>query len=565
MPRVRTEAWLFHVLMLGFILATRLVYTPIRRLSADNGWHFQFAQDVLAWRPIYWSAVDANRMFPDLLFGILAALMPGGADFQTWTYWFYAIVFIATYLSLIALATVLFDEIRERRAFLVVTVLALWLVVLATPFWGGWIFDPGNHGTGLPVCILCLALAIAMFRRGAVNWKRGMALVALASLVVASNRFLLVGFLCPMLAAVLLAGAAQAWTASRRATTPRPLWREPFLVLATVIAMAGLLGYLGWMAESTLSWHRLVQKAPLPPWPASIPTWFMERLQHESAEYAGASQRNWEIPYAIVFLAIVALFGAWASRTLVAGTEPHSARVGRGFFGLAVTLCIVFGALFVTFIASEEGDWHYRFLTVPLALAVVFFAGLWARMPVLTVNPSMAAMLGGLAVIGLTQIETLVKPHPIAVENAAFQKAVDDLVHRLSSHSSERPLKGISEYWLANDINLRTREIQFEVATHDTMELRFYNNNAQRYCQGGQFFVLRDANRDEPRMSAILAKLGPPKSTETINMVAYPKVEILYYDPDHIEDRLLKEARQSAAARFPDFQCRTRAAQSRRP
>ncbi|CAA9321970.1 MAG: hypothetical protein AVDCRST_MAG90-1055, partial [uncultured Microvirga sp.] len=83
-PASRTDrhAWAetltVHATLLVFMLGALLVQVPTRGISADNSWHFRLARDILAGIPVYWSAVDANRLFPDLLYSIGAMLLPSG-------------------------------------------------------------------------------------------------------------------------------------------------------------------------------------------------------------------------------------------------------------------------------------------------------------------------------------------------------------------------------------------------------------------------------------------------------------------------------------------------------
>lgn len=152
------ESVAFHALIVVFILATQIIYTPARDLGPDNTWHYRLARDIVQGVPVFQAGLDGNRLFPDLLFVVASYVLSGGSLFTQWLPSFYCLFFLSVYLSLVAVAPTLYEHVTERRAFVLLSVVGLWLFELVAPFWPRWIFDPGNHGTGLPVAFLCLAL-----------------------------------------------------------------------------------------------------------------------------------------------------------------------------------------------------------------------------------------------------------------------------------------------------------------------------------------------------------------------------------------------------------------------
>lgn len=202
--RLEVRAIAFYAALVLALVAGQIIYTPARFLNPDNMWHFRFARDLATGRDIFWSAIDANRLFPDLVFSRVALALPGGGNFGTWIFWFYLLVVLSLSLSIYALSRGFHDSEPARRTFLVTMAGTISVFLLAFPFWDRWFLDPGNHGTALPVCFACLALLFTANRRKLLSPPAGLAFLLGAALVVGSNRYLLIVFVTPLFAALLL-------------------------------------------------------------------------------------------------------------------------------------------------------------------------------------------------------------------------------------------------------------------------------------------------------------------------------------------------------------------------
>lgn len=95
--------------------------------------------------------------------------------------------------------------------------------------------------------------------------------------------------------------------------------------------------------------------------------------------------------------------------------------------------------------------------------------------------------------LGLAATMSELRKGPVVEQNQAFERALSDLLLRLGEHASEGPLRGFSEYWLANDINARSTELHLSTVDVDDLKHRLFLNNAHEVCAGGEFFVLYDA------------------------------------------------------------------------
>lgn len=570
----RYEAAAFHLCLIGVVIAAQVIVAPSRYLAADNTWHFQFARDVVAGVPVYWSAVDANRLFPDLLFSMIACLLPNGTSFATWTVYFYGLVAVACYLGIDALSRMLFESDRDKRVGTVFMVFGLLLFMLFVPFWDVWLIEPGNHGAGLPVCFVSLALLLHIRQT---EWApAGVAalFIALASAVAASNRYLIVAFLLPLIAAAALAypcellgrNPAAAVGAERRGGS----WRKHrYLLVAVIVAITAAYGYIGWAWLGSLSWHKVVQLGGMPELPKSdYLDWAGQRLDRVATEL-GASTRElwtapiggaWGAPIGVgVLLATVPAAALAFARRIARRRQLSNGEENRFFFALFAGASAAATLGFVTFLTEGSGSWQFRFLAVSVAFAVVFFCSLLvlpsARLPRAYTGPWVAAAVLGVALLALSGLVSASRKGPIAAEEAGFASAIAELETRLRTHSSALPMRGLSEYWIANDVTSRSNILQIETMEPEKGQFRFYNDNAEHLCHNEFFFVLQDAAKDEPRMAALVDALGKPTSTESIDLARFPKVKILYYDPKILADRIIQEARRTAVRLFPTFGC----------
>ena len=556
----RYDGLILHGLIVLFIIAAQFVYTPAQDLEPDNTWHYRFAREILTGENIYWAGIDANRLFPDLIFALIAYVASGGAAFEQWAPYFYVVLFLAIYLSLIGLAATLFEDALERRAFLLISMVGLWAFEIGSPFWARHIFDPGNHGTGLPVAFGCLALLFWMINNRRFNAPVAAGLVLAGSLLVGANRFLLIGFILPLLAALFLLFASR-WVARpagqrgvRSVLSDHDL-RLLLLLLCTVVA-AGLGGLLAYKVFGSLNWHKAVTQHSTQTLENPSASWLAQQFKRELQDFqqyysyrtkhlvVGPALMLWTIPVSVILL-----------RSLRA--VPHPGMSGnQAVFGLVAATASILAVLFLVFGWSSYGDWRYRFFAMPLAYAVVLVCMLLVRPWVDSARgPALAA--GTLAaMLGLTVHFSLERQPQEAVINNQFHRDVEGLKQVLAKHGATKPWRGLSEYWLAIDVTART-DLPVDVVQPRTMLFGAYNNSVGHLCRGGYSLVLRPHERD-PKRDAIIAALGEPRATENVEIEGPGKVEVLIYEPAVLEARFTQPSKDLVArAIFPNFRCRS--------
>lgn len=543
--------------MACFLVAVQVIYLPAHPFIADNTWHFQLARQIVEHGQVFWSAVDANRLFPDLMFGILAFVLPGGDSYPIWLYYYAGVLIVSLYASLVALASTLYEEHGERRCFLLAASSLLWLLVLASPFWDRWIFTPGNHGSGLPVCFASLAIALRMNGNRRVTLLGACGFVLAATLVMASNRYLLICLLLPFLIAVPVVALVR----FRTRTTNRGL---PFTgrasgSLASLIALtaiSAISGYLTWRIVGALPWHRTVALGRTPVLPSShYLGWLKSRFGKELLELGGALGQSWDITlgFAVVLATIPAAL--FLLRRLASEPQPTGLVENRTIFGLTAAFSGLLSGAFILIMVDDAGDWHYRFLTVPVILAVVLLASLPVRWQPFA-GPgrrTAAAMAVPLLLLALTAYASDIRKRIYAPEERALEQSVRQLAQVIESRSPGYA-RGLSDYWRANDVSARSNSLR--VATVDeTGRFFFYNNDASDVCNHDYSFILHDLRRDLPRRDAIVSRLGEPDRVAQVELGRYGDIEILYYDPGVLDREILDPAKQAAAELFPTLKC----------
>ena len=549
----------FHALIILFIIATQFLYTPTRDLGPDNTWHYRFARDIVDGVPIYWAGLDGNRLFPDLLFALVAYVLSGRALFEGWLPFFYALFFLALYGSLVALAPTLYESVRERRTFVLLSVAALWAFELAAPFWPRWYFDPGNHGTGLPVAFLCLALAFRMNEKRRFDWGTAAIFVLAASLLVGSNRFLLIAFVIPLLVAlvVLLAARGSAGRIAQRQaafTLPRP-GSAPLPALIGLVVLAAAGSYLGYRLLSTLSWHKGTTYMGVSLLNNMSLSWAVRKLGTELADirtYFFQMTRQVAVGPALILATIPASLVLFV-RAVRQG-PPSAYEENRLVLGL---MSAGSGALSIGFVIwgwNEGSEWRYRYLAMAVAFAAVFLASLPVRRAAALPGRAWLAAASLLVLLGLTFVPAFHREAYVRAErNEKFLRQVGELRHWLAAHTSKTPPRGFGEYWAVMDVSARTR-LRIDLLDENQPRFKFYNNNAGSLCRGGYSFILRKMGPDQPKRSMIVAALGEPRVTREMEPEGHQQIEIMVYDPELIE-RLTEESKKEAARLFPGFSC----------
>lgn len=541
-----------HGLVLAVVVATQIIFTPAHDPSADATWHYRLALDLLHGRPIYWFGVDANRFFPDLLFTLLGLVITGGGRFTTWLYAFYAIQFVATYLALYALASAVTRDARERLSLCVLGIAGLLLLTTLSSYWCGWFLEPGGHGTGLSACLAVVALALGLNRAPRLNVAGALLLVGAGALLIASNRYLLVGLFLPLLIAF---GAAALRRRLGRGGAGKEGARGPILAVLGCLVAAMVLGALAWRAMEHLSWYRVTGGGsfppidPLNPWP-----WLRQQVVKTVVDLNVTGGEPRQIRYGLVLLFAAGLTASLTALGIVRRGRPGEAaetRLVLALFTAAAALCAV---AFVLVMAVETGPYRYRYLTVPLGFGVVYLAARLAGLPLLTRGGQgwIAAVLVALLATALFRLS---ERQGTAEGNRALDRGVVRLEQALRARSPATPLKGFADYWMAHDVTVRSSLVHLLSMKVDEPRVTPYNNNAAELCGEGFFFVLHDRHRDEPRRSTIVGGLGEPQAVESVSVGRYAEVDILYYDPRTLRERLIEPSRDEARRLFPRFRC----------
>src|SRR5262245_31169546 len=102
-PNLKPElkaSFLYGLVLLSLALSEAML-ARTHSLNADNTWHFKWASDIVHANPIFWFGADANRIFPDLVFSLIAVALPGGQFYDVWVIYFFCIAGVSFGLSVI--------------------------------------------------------------------------------------------------------------------------------------------------------------------------------------------------------------------------------------------------------------------------------------------------------------------------------------------------------------------------------------------------------------------------------------------------------------------------------
>lgn len=568
---------LFHASLALALVATQVIYAPARWINSDNNWHFRLARDVVASVPVYWSGVDANRLFPDLLFSIVAIVLPWGSQFTVWLLYYYSIYVIVLYGSVCYLSNALFTSVTERRYFVLFSISALSLFLWAAPFWDNWLVIPGNHGGALPACILALALLLTTDREARFSWWRAALFIVLATATIASNRLLLIAFFVPLGLALLLVWAVERVGSpilADQGGDSRPAFSGPRLLsLATLVGIGSAAGLTAWRVVSDLAWHKLVAHGDTPKYPTPpYLDWLAMRLETTRAALAATpGEVGWDVWVGLGLLSLTVPAGVLAFAGFLRGKPLASHRQGRLILiaccGGAAALTLIF--VLITINLTGAWAWQFRYLTIPAMVAILALASLAVprrpdparRQPWLTVGVVMLMVASAtIAAAGRSPV--------LVAEEKAFVPALRRLEELVRSHSpSPDPvLRGFSEYWVANRITARSTALHVDTLEPEKARFRLYNNNAVNLCRKGHFFVVQDIGNNQPGTSMLMKEFGEPIAREVFEIPwAWPvngvlslvskSVLVLIFDPAVVEARILEPSREEAARLFPSFRC----------
>lgn len=542
------EPVMAHLWLIAALYAGQFLSASSRMMIADNNWHFRLARDIVERQPVWWAAVDGNRLFPDLPFSIVAAALPGGTVYSTWLIYYGAIYFVALYLSVLALAHALSLDRTDKYRFLLTFVVMATIYPAFLPYWGRWIFDPGNHGGGAPVAILCIALILGMINRDRLSFLSANVFLIAGSLLVGSNRYLLIAFIAPLVVAVLALLIKRAFHKERLS---RAIAALPVLIL-----MTGVGGYLCWRFFSTMSWHVMLWPGGFPVLPSSdYLGWVGGRFQKEVVELARAQPYDWDIRIGIVCL--IGFVGytvmVWA-RLLRRKTSPQL----DAYAALAATASAsgLAAILFLFFMVEDIGGWRYRYLAFPTLLGLVFVSLTVSRaLPWPRAKIIQPVILAGLVVVsaGLAYAHRLVGN----MTEAVMQGQVDMVERMVSSRLKSPRYFGLAEYWIAADFSARSKRMRLGFLDPLSMKARFIDNNANDFCLGQFSFVIHNDKYDQPPMADIIAKLGEPEHKETFHLWRHEnsQVSVLFYPSALLMDKIIRPAWEDAKHIFPSFTC----------
>lgn len=534
-----------HLLLASALCLAQIIAAATRVMSADNTWHFRFAKDIVQGVPIFWASVDANRLFPDAVFGVLAATLPFGTNFEIWLKYFYILYFASLYASVCFLATVLGQDRPARLRSMFMFSLVVILVPILLPYWGGWIFDPGNHGTAAPVCIALVAAAIFLSEGQRIRILLLAFVVAGTALVVASNRFLIIAFIAPLATALI---AIFLYDVFRRGKL-----EIKTLAPAITIIVSAWLGYLMWIELAEVSWIRLVA----PGFSLPLPTldflpWLKERVAKEYFELFEKPYSLWDIQAGFALLACGVCY------LVVTAARSTGSACDAGSKYLAIAIFAVLSALlsyaFVFAMVMDPGRWHFRYSAMSFLFVLIAVCLTAARSP--GVKFSLKAFsAAAVAAIAVFVVTVSARELPERLKENKFMLSVQELNNITDKSTPAPPYRGLAEYWLALDMSARTDQVKMDSMEELDLRFRFYNNNASDVCADSYSFVLYNANSDRPRRSSIIATLGEPIRTREIMVPRHGRAIVMFYDPQLILERVIKPARARAKEMFPSFSC----------
>ena len=141
---------------------------------------------------------------------------------------------------------------------------------------------------------------------------------------------------------------------------------------------------------------------------------------------------------------------------------------------------------------------------------------------------------------------------------AQFQSDLKQLSRLLTDHNGMTVHNGIANYWIANEVSVRSADINVLTGLNLENEPGYwlYNDNAWELCDNRDFsFILVQEGRDQPNMDTIVKQIGPPSSSQRIQLGRFGSVQVLFYDAELLDKEIIQPARAAARRKFPTFQC----------
>ena len=531
-----------YLAILFCLVVSEAVLAPTHGAGADNAWHFRWASDIVAGRPIFWLCVDGNRIFPDLIFSIVAVLLPSGHLYETWWVYFHGIEALSLGLSLVLLSSALYSEPCERLVFLAVSCAAFVFVTAELSYWSRWIMSPGYTGASLCAVIAVAALFLTSFGAHRPNFVHLAGSVCLCICLVTSYRYLAISIMLPMMLTAVLVDQGR---------------RQRVTLLLTVLVATGA-AFVALRFLNSSNFCRLVA-------PGAHPTlgdletvgWWMGRLPKEVHELAHATNRG-QITFGLAVLGLGALHGF---RLWFCGPDEHSVLgLRRHAFALLTANSAILAATFVAIVVDDQGSWRYRYLVIPFCLTVVSVCACtntWVEFDLKRRAKLVAVSLSALFLV-VTFYERITNTNNPIYEKR-FRDDLDRLSKLLTEHDGSGKHNGLGGYWLANEVAVRDENVWVAPITNDASYLG-YNDNAWDICAKEFSFILvswvPNTDSRQPNVDDIIRRLGPPSSVQSMEELGrFKQVQILFYEPNRIDKAIVQPAIAGFTAEFPNFRC----------
>jgi hypothetical protein len=500
-------------------------------LNADNTWHYKLASDIVANKPIYWFGCDANRIFPDLLFSIVARLMPDGQYFQFWLVNYFIVSAFTLGISLICLSYALYSHNLRRIAFVATCCALFAMVTTFIPFWSYGGTAPGIHGGSLSAVIVSIALFSLIVNSDRIHLVLVLIFMTILTLLVMSNRYLVVCVVLPLIMSAQLI--------VDRANIRRGI------ILSTIIAMVAGLLLLHALNSSYL--YRLVAPGSQPSLADVIsPEWWIYRLPKEAIAFAVITERGQ------VLLGLCVMLTAMMS-TVWQRWHPNQFIIDNdAIFAMTSAISTILAILFIIVMVDDEGGWRYRYLIVPFFLSV--FALATKTVPLLCIRRTyLPYVLLSVACITFAGV-VLTFDTSTQAREAKFQTELTQLSSVLAGHDGMSFHSGFGDYWTANDVSVRSPNISI-LAIGDP-DVYLYNTNGFELCGNREFsFIILREDGEWPGADTIIKNLGLPLSRQTLRLDGFEKALLLFYNPKVIDKLVVQPGKAAVRRAFPNFEC----------
>jgi hypothetical protein len=129
---------LFHSGCALAVVGLSVAFVRQANLNGDNASHFELARDIWAGIPLFWSAQDANRLFPDEVIALLGYAIPNGDSYLIWVSYYCSLLALLIYLSLVAIVSALAQSREQRRPLCLLTWTSLAVLFTLQPASKGW-------------------------------------------------------------------------------------------------------------------------------------------------------------------------------------------------------------------------------------------------------------------------------------------------------------------------------------------------------------------------------------------------------------------------------------------